>query len=129
MYYFYSNYFYSSGIEIRSDTFDGVAPPSPPISQHNSLQEKPPISEMKERMSDLHKKSDFQRKEVHKFMLDQDAFKQVDWKKYVYLLFYYLSYISSTLCALLQITRLIICLFLECCEISNVIQGSGGGYN
>ena len=38
---------------------------------------------MKERMSDLHKKSDFQKKEVHKFMLDQDAYKQVNWKKYV----------------------------------------------
>jgi len=43
--------------------------------------ESPPISEMKERMSDLHKKSDFQKKEVHKFMLDQDAFKQVNWQK------------------------------------------------
>ena len=47
------------------------------------LQEKPPISEMKERMADLHKKSDFQKKEVHKFMLDQDAFKQVNWQKFV----------------------------------------------
>ena len=48
---------------------------------YSLFQERPPISEMKERMSDCHKKADFEKKEIHKLMLDSDAFKTVDWNK------------------------------------------------
>jgi len=38
-----------------------------------------PVSEMKERMADLHKKEDFEKKQIHKHMLDQTSFKNASW--------------------------------------------------